>query len=133
MVRQLRLLGKTKFVHHDDHSKWTFPSISRQWTIWTPSPEVGRQAISTFLHFWVEEPARTGGIFLVPCILQRQWGHMSHYVTETGIYNPLELPWGLRYNSLIPFVLLVCFPHVRCLPPAESAVESTAAAHGMDQ
>jgi hypothetical protein len=132
VARELGLPTGTGFVHHHDLSVWRFGEISGKWTLWTPSPEVAHQAISTFLNFWVEQPDLTGGVFIVPRILQRQWGQMSQYMTEVGVYKPSKLPWGLRYTSLIPVVLLVCFPQVRCLPPAEP-VEPATAPHGMDQ
>jgi hypothetical protein len=119
VARELGLPRRTAFVHHHDRSAWRFEAIGGQWTLWTPSPEVARQAISTFLNLWVEQPDITGGVFVVPRILQRQWGNMSQYVTEIGVYVPHSLPWGVRYDYLIPVVLLACFPHVRCLPPAE--------------
>jgi hypothetical protein len=132
IFRQLQLPVKTSYVHHHDYSSWKFSSISSRWTIWTPSPEVARQSISTFLYFWVEQPDLTGGTFLVPWILQRQWGNMSQYITKLGIFSPHELPGHLRYNYLIPFVILTCSPHGRRLPPDES-MESAPAARGMDQ
>jgi hypothetical protein len=132
LFQQLQLPGTTSYVHHHDYSSWKFSNISRQWTIWTPSPEVARQSNSTFLDFWVEQPDLTGDIFLVPRILQRQWENMSQYITELGIFSPHDLPRHLRYNSLIPFVILTCSPHIKRLPPDES-MESAPAARGMDQ
>jgi len=49
-------------------------------TIWNPPPECARQTIVAFLFVWVQNPLNTEGLFLVPRILQRQWGRISRCV-----------------------------------------------------
>jgi hypothetical protein len=124
-LRATGLPMDTAYQHHSDLSSWAYADIDQQWSIWTPSPEIARQAISHFLDYWVEHPWYTGAIFLIPRVFQRQWGHLSKSITELGIFQPRELPWGARYESLIPFVCLVCYPHVRTLPKPEG-MESVA-------
>jgi hypothetical protein len=77
----------------------------------TLSPELVR-----FLDIWVEGPTKTSGIFLVPRIIQKDWGYICKHVLVLGEYYPGTLPEMCSYNSRIPFVLLYVPRYVRCLP-----------------
>jgi hypothetical protein len=103
--------------HFDTLDPWSFRLVQDCWTIWTPIPEVARQAISFFLDCWVERPLTTGAAFLVPRILQRTWSHISHFVVEYQAVAPQTLPDDCAYTSDIPFVLLIVSPHIRSIPP----------------
>lgn len=84
-------------------------------TVWTPPPECGRQVIAHYLRLWVQAPEASHGIFLIPRILQRQWGRVARYVVEKGVYLPGALPDSCRYTSHLPFVLLHIPPHTLSL------------------
>jgi hypothetical protein len=129
----LGLAPGTPLEHQDDYSDWSSCRILRQWSVWTPSPEVARQSIAHFLDIWVEEPWWTGGIFLIPRVLQKQWGFMSKSMVEWGVYDPSSLPWGARYASLIPLVVVVCFPHLRRLPENKDGVERSTIARPLER
>jgi hypothetical protein len=73
-------------------------------------------ALVKFLDIWVEGPLTTSGIFIIPRIMQRDWGHISKHVVEVGTIYPSLLPPGVAYDSLIPFVVLYVPPHSRVLP-----------------
>jgi hypothetical protein len=116
----LGLLGhepNTPAVVQTNTSAWKFCDIHRSVSIWIPSPEIARQALVQFLEIWVEDPTATEGIFLIPRILQREWGNISRHVAEQGTYRPTQLPTACRYSSLIPFLILHVSPHQRILPP----------------
>jgi hypothetical protein len=113
--------------HFGTLDPWTFAQVQDRWSIWTPTPEVARQAISFFLDCWVEKPLSTGAAFLVPRILQRTWSHVSHSVIEYKAILPHNLPVDCSYLSDIPFVLLVVTPHVRSLPPVVDETPSARA------
>jgi hypothetical protein len=126
----LHLVGHSPnrvFVHHPDTSEWTWPSIGDQTTIWTPSPEIGRQAVTRVLDYWVEHPHTTNAIFLIPRVLQQDWGYLSRHILEYGVFLPQSLPWGCRYQSLIPFCVLYLPCYIRTLP-RPNRVEPTAVA-----
>jgi hypothetical protein len=53
---------------------------------------------------------------MIPRILQWDWGFLSKHVTELGVFDPRDLPWGCRSPSLVPFCLLVVPYYVRSLP-----------------
>jgi hypothetical protein len=107
----------TPHWHITDDSEWSWAKLGDQVSIWTPSPEIAHQAITTFLDLWVERPATTAALFLIPRVLQRDWGFLSKHVQELGIHDPMTLPWGCRYSSLIPLCLLYVPRYVRVLPP----------------
>jgi hypothetical protein len=109
-------LTGTPFLHVQSLDDWTFSRIHNRLTIWNPVPEVARQALRFFLDVWVEAPLTTTGLFLIPRILQRDWAFLSKHVTETVVIYPSALPSHLRYNSLIPLVLLYVPCYVRSLP-----------------
>jgi hypothetical protein len=100
-------------------TSWAFPDIFRKISLWIVSPELARQALVQFLEIWVESPTNTEGIFVIPRVLQRDWGNLSRSVFERGVFHPTLLPDTCRgrYSSLIPFVILHVPPHQRLLPP----------------
>ncbi|MGL5814340.1 MAG: hypothetical protein ACRCYW_13575 [Aeromonas sp.] len=112
-VRQT--LGLASLSHLSYSSPTALDEIYDQATLWTPPPECGRQVISAYLQKWVQSPYNTHGVFLIPRILQRQWGRVARYVKEVGVYLPSSLPLCCRYESHLPFVLLHVPPHVLTL------------------
>jgi hypothetical protein len=89
-----------------------YDSIRGCLTIWTPPPECGRQALTTYLRNWVQSPFDTSAIFILPRILQRQWGRVARYIKERGVYHSGLLPPECRFESHLPFVLLFIPTHV---------------------
>jgi hypothetical protein len=116
VLRRIGLPVDLPYVHHSDQSSWSFAQIQGRWNFYTPSPELARQAITTFLDYWVEDAETTGGIFVIPRILQRQWGSLSKHVVDHGSFAPSELPLTCHHDSLIPFCILVCRRWTRRLP-----------------
>jgi hypothetical protein len=104
------------FTFHTTTSPWEFAAIYGQLSFWFPAPEIARMALVTFLDIWVEAPLITSGIFIIPRIMQRDWGHISKHVVEVGTIYPSLLPPGTAYESLIPFVVLYVPPHSQILP-----------------
>jgi hypothetical protein len=104
------------YVLHCSTSRWNFQDIFRKISMWIPTPEIARQTLVKFLDIWVEEATTTGGIFLVPRIMQRDWGNISRHVVEIRTVYPSTLPADCTYPSLIPFVILYVPRYSRCLP-----------------
>jgi hypothetical protein len=104
------------YHHHTGISKWSWHTISQQLSIWTPSPELGRQSLGHFMDCWVEQAHETSAIFVIPRILQRDWGNLSKYILDIGTFYPTELPSDCRFKSLIPFCVLHIPYFVRSLP-----------------
>lgn len=116
----------TSYCHHTGVSDWSWSTISQQLSIWTPSPELGRQSLGHFMDCWVERAHQTSAIFAIPRILQRDWGNISRHIIDIGTFYPTELPPNCRFHSLIPFCVLHIPCFVRSLPPhrVESASSS---------
>jgi hypothetical protein len=66
---------------------------------------------------WVERAQETSAIFVIPRILQRDWGNLSKYILDMGTFYPTELPVECRFKSLIPFCVLHVPCFVRSLAP----------------
>ena len=118
----LDLLGwdrSLKWFHHSDLSLWETSTILHTLSVWTPSPECARQAIDYFLTMWVESPLDSTGIFIIPRVLQKDWHYMSRHIQEIGVFDPVSLPETCNHQSLIPFCVLICYPHIRRLPLEE--------------
>ena len=125
-LAQVGLPPWSRFSHHTSLDPWRFADISGQLSIWTPTPEVARQAITAFLDIWVEDARTTSALFLVPRVIQRDWQHVSRHVVEIGTFYPDRLPHpSLVYDSLIPFVLLFVPRYVRALPPDRGMESAT--------
>jgi hypothetical protein len=103
---------------------WKFQNIHAQLSFWTPSPELARQAICTFLDAWVEDPLITAGIFVIPRVMQRDWGYLSKHILEVTVLYPRELPYALQYDSQIPLVVLYIPRYVRTLPMLDRVDQS---------
>ena len=67
--------------------------------------------IRTSLASWVESPTIGCHIFLVPRILQRDFGHLSKFITFGGQYTDLPLP----FTPLVPFILYFIPPFDRSI------------------
>jgi hypothetical protein len=106
----------TSFRLQDTLSTWNHKEIANQVSMWIPVPEVARQALVRFLDIWVEGPTTTSGIFLVPRIMQKDWGYICKHVVVLGEYYPWTLPADCAYDSHIPFVLMYIPCYVRSLP-----------------
>ena len=108
------------YNHFGTSTRWAFDSIFGQLSIWTPSPETARQALRSFLDIWVEGATTTSAIFVIPRVMQRDWGFLSKHVHEISLVYPQDLPDSCSFVSHVPFVVLHVPPYVRSLPPPES-------------
>jgi hypothetical protein len=98
------------FSLHTTTSPWAFDSIYGQLSLWIPTPEVACMALVKFLEIWVEGATTTSGLFLIPRIMQRDWGNLSKYVVEVGtIYPSLLLP-GLPTSPWFHSWCCMCHP-----------------------
>jgi hypothetical protein len=123
----LSFLGLEGMPYHHMKSldDWTFPNIHHCLSIWTPAPEVARQALRCFLDAWVKSPLLTSGIFMIPRVLQKDWAFISRHIHKAVVIYPSKLPVHLCYDSLIPLVLLYVPCYVRTLPPTDRMDELT--------
>ena len=99
----------TSWLIQTDATDWTRSSMLGQFVFWCPSPGFAKQAILQALSIWVETPTCSGHIFLIPRILQRDFGRLSKFVLYHGQYTNLPLP----FTPLVPFVLYYIPPFDR--------------------
>jgi hypothetical protein len=99
---------------------WKFHDIYGGLTIWNPTPELARQALRSFLDIWVEGATITSGIFVIPRVLQRDWGYISKHIREVAVVYPCQVPVSMPFVSHVPFIVLYVPPYVRTLPPPDS-------------
>ena len=73
------------------------------------TPSFAKQAILQALYTWLETPTVCGHIFIIPRILQREFGRVSKFVLFHGHYIDLPLPFA----PLVPFLLFYIPPFDR--------------------
>jgi hypothetical protein len=123
------LAPNTSYSHHSTLGTWDFEEIHGKVSIWTPVPEVARQALVRFLDIWVEGATFTSGIFIIPRILQKDWEYICKHVLTLGEIYPWMLPESCAYDSHIPLVLLYVPFYVRSLPDYRMVESSPTPVH----
>ena len=109
----------TKWVLHHDLSDWSRTPMLCESVLWCISPSFARQAILQALSVWIECPTSSGHIFLVPRMLQRDFGRLSKFVLFGGQFFDLPLP----FIPLVPFVLYYLLPFDRSAIYAEQRLK----------
>ena len=120
LLNQVGLPKEHPCNHFATTTRWSFAHIFGHLSVWTPSPETARQALRAFLDIWVEGATVTSAIFVIPRVMQRDWGYLSKHVHEIALVYPHELPPTCAIVSHVPFIVLHVRPHVRSLPPPDS-------------
>ena len=77
--------------------------------LWCVSPGFGKQAILQALYTWVETPTTCGHIFIIPRVIQREFGRVSKFVLFHGQHTDLPLP----FTPVVPFLLFYIPPFDR--------------------
>ena len=113
------LLGRPSapYCHLDFRQAMQGELVQGRTTIWTPPPECARQVLSWYLRQWVQHFLDSEAVFLIPRVLQKQWGHMCRYVMELGVFQGDLMPEACALDLPIPFVLLHIRPHQHTLRP----------------
>jgi hypothetical protein len=73
---------------------WPSKSLLHQATLWMFSPFVAQRAIRCALMSWVESPLDSDNVFLVPRVLQRNYGQVNKNVNLLGQFHPLSPACG---------------------------------------
>ena len=107
--------SNTSWMFQTDFSDWGGSLILNKSVFWCLSPSFNRQAILQALSIWVESPTSCGHIFLVPRILERDFGRLSKFVIYNGQYDNLSFSFTPIItppsNTFIPLFIslpLVC-------------------------
>ena len=101
--------SNASWVFQTDMGNWTKTNMINKCVLWCPSPSFARQEFLQAISMWIETPTTCGHIFLVPRILQRQYGRLSKFILYHGQHDNLPLP----FTPLVPFVLYYIPPFNR--------------------
>ena len=116
----------TLWIIQHDYSNWSRSDMFNRFVFWCVSPGFARQAILQALYIWVEAPATCGHIFLVPRLLQRDFGRVSKFVLFGGQHTNIPLP----FIPLVPFLIYYIPPfnrraaHAHALSRSEARVDT---------
>jgi hypothetical protein len=88
-----------------DLSAWATPYLLRRQSImWLVNPLVARQAVIRALVTWVESPLDSQHLFLIPPVIQRDYGCINKHVSLVEQFHPLPPMYGVRTKN-VPFIL----------------------------
>ena len=99
------------FHWETDGSSWLTGPMRHGHTIWSLSPTIAKQGFLRAVHAWIESPWDSSHIFIVPRLLQRDYGRVNKNIIFIGQYYDLPLP--LDFDPIVPFVLFYLPPFVR--------------------
>jgi hypothetical protein len=101
-----------RFFH--DLADWSKGLMIKQDCVWSVSPTVARQAFSTAALAWVESPLDSSHLFIVPRVMQRDFGRVNKHIHYLGQYDPkaLALP---SHPCRVPLLLFYLPRHHRAL------------------
>ena len=97
------------WLFHTDTSDWSRSNMINHNVLWCVSPGFGKQAILQALYTWVETPTTCGHIFIIPRVIQREFGRVSKFVLFHGQHTDLPLP----FTPVVPFLLFYIPPFDR--------------------
>jgi hypothetical protein len=101
----------------DDFHLWTGSSLLHRHCLWSLSPTFARQGFLAAVLAWIEDPWHSSHIFIVPRVLQRDFGRVNKNIVFLGQHSDVPLP--IDFDPLVPFVLFYLPPFVRKLPNTE--------------
>ena len=116
-----------------EFTDWNSDLLRGSHSIWAPSPETAAQAISAFMLAYIEQPTTTGGLFILPRILQRQWEGLSKCVHTLGCVSNHHEAADQAVAHLLPIVFLFIPPHHRILPPPSDRVDTSSHPSGFQR
>jgi hypothetical protein len=77
-LRQAGFPPSMKYNYITDLEDWSCDRIGNHVSIWTPAPELAHQVLTTFLDLWVKKSSTPAAIFMIPRILQQDWGSFQN-------------------------------------------------------
>ena len=111
--------------YYDWRLPWSEQHCFRQVTVWCPPPELGRQVITFLLNMWVEQPATTSAVIIIPRTCSASYLGLSKYIRHIGTIKPAET--RLFYPPVLPIPIEVLYlaPHISSLSPNTRMESST--------
>jgi hypothetical protein len=82
--------------------------------IWSLTPTFARQGFLAGFFAWLEAPTLSSHIFIVPRLLQREFGRVNKHIVFVGQFHDVPVP--ANFDPLVPFLLFYLPPFRRELP-----------------
>ena len=96
--------SNSTWIYQSDYTDWSRSNLIGHNVLWCVTPGFGKQAILQGLYSWSESPTCCGHIFIIPRIMQREFGRVSKFVVFLD--NILICPYPLCL--LYPLFLCMC-------------------------
>jgi hypothetical protein len=84
-----------------DLSWWKLGDLLQHSLLGVVKQIIARQAITCAFMAWVESPWDSQHLFIVPRVIQRDFGRVNKHVHLMGKYQPLPLECGAQPNNVI--------------------------------
>jgi hypothetical protein len=97
-----------------DLDPWPKGDMIKQDCVWSLSPTVARQALTAAALAWAESPLDSSHLFIVPRVMQRDFGRVNRHILYLGQFNPKDLAF-LAHPCRVPLLLFYLPPHRRSL------------------
>jgi hypothetical protein len=117
--RQAGLIQPPKVRVFHDLNNWNKADMLKPDCIWPVSPTVAQQALTTAALAWAESPLDSSHLFLVPHVLQCDFGCINCHIQYLGQFDPKELPLH-SHPCCVPLLLFYLPPHRRSICPQAS-------------
>ena len=92
-----------------DLDDWTLSNLIDRNTLWCVSPHFGKQCMLQALYAWVESPWNSAHLFVIPRVMQRDFGRVSKYILM------IDQSWSppLSFIPVLPFLVYYLPPFNR--------------------
>lgn len=97
-----------------DFSSWSGSSLLHQHCLWSLSPTFARQGFLAAVFAWIETSTTASHIFIVPRVMQRDFGRVNKHIVFIGQFHTVPVPTD--FDPLVPFLLFYLPPFSRVLP-----------------
>jgi hypothetical protein len=105
----------TRVRSFTDLDSWSKGDMIKQHCVWSLSPTVARQALTTAALAWAESPLDSSHLFIVPRIMQRDFGRVNRHILYLGQYDPKEMLFLTNHPCRVPLLVFFLPPHRRSL------------------
>ena len=90
-----------------DDSSWRAHSLINRYCIWFVSPSLARQAMTAAIQAWCESPLTSSHFFVIPRVLQRDYGRVNKHVDYLGQFDSPDAPLS-HPLPIVVFFLPLC-------------------------
>jgi hypothetical protein len=113
---QLGIAQPSKVRAFSDLDPWSRNDMLQRDCIWSVSPTTARQAFTTAALAWVESPLDSSHLFIVPRVMQRDFGRINRHIQYIGQFDPKTVPLQ-SHPCRVPLLIFYLPPHRRSLAP----------------